>query len=233
VTQTSGAQALDIAFVAARSQTVRAVEPVWKTLTGTEDKAGLEFFTGGRFPIDRVMFDRNGAVFLQGLVIESRKLPEDRWQHRAQQTFYRASVGDQVVESAPATFAVTTEPFWRTRAVAGELRADDGLRVGWLPDELLFVAQGSPPFTLVYGQAGLLPSTWPTDALTQHLGRGVDLAQLPLATLADALDTGGRARLVPAPTPMDWQTMSLWGVLVLGVGLVAFLAVSLVRRQRR
>ena len=65
--------------------------------------------------------------------------------------------------------------------------------------------------------------------LLRQLGAPRDVAALPRATLAAPTTLGGPDRLTAEPEPLDWQTLTLWGVLIAGVGVVGFFAIRLVR----
>ncbi len=231
VSQTTGSAPLVLDGVSARGDSVRPQQPDWKVLAGVSVDRGLEFVTDGVYPVDRVALERPGAVFLQEVEVFSRATREDRWRSRGKQTFYRVSVDGTQVDSAAATFVATADRHWRMTATTGDLPASDQLRIGWVPHELVFVVQGDAPFYLAYGRAGLAPVAWPLKDLVRRLDGEIDLDELPAAILADPVDTGGRDRLKPAPKALDWQAVSLWSVLVLGVALVAWLAIRLVRRQ--
>jgi hypothetical protein len=54
---------------------------------------------------------------------------------------------------------------------------------------------------------------------------------VPFATLGARRELGGAAALV-APRPFPWRTAALWAVLVVGVLVVATMAVRLARDMR-
>ncbi|QEI09285.1 DUF3999 domain-containing protein [Pigmentiphaga aceris] len=96
--------------------------------------------------------------------------------------------------------------------------------------EMVFLARGTPPYTLAMGRA-----------VTQD-------KQLPLAVLVpgyepDRLTTMGTAQAsapvvstVPRQTPAPsnhWKKLGLWAVLLLGVGLLGLMAASLLKGQRK
>jgi hypothetical protein len=54
---------------------------------------------------------------------------------------------------------------------------------------------------------------------------------VPFATLGARRELGGAAALV-APQPFPWRTAGLWAVLVVGVLVVATMAVRLAREMR-
>lgn len=233
IAQAAGDSPLAITRVRARSEAFSAVRRDSKDVAGRRVNGGLEFEVGGRFPIDRVEIDRVAASFLDELVVSSRVDDDTRWRQRGRRSFYRVSVDDHVVTSEPLTVDSVTDRQWRLERPGEMLDADIRLRIGWIPHTLAFVALGSPPYTLAYGRAGGTPRSWPLDEIRKRLSAGERLDELPEAALGERVDAGGVRRLTAPPTPIDWQTVTLWTVLVLGVLVVAVLAIRLVRRGAR
>ncbi|MGE0622436.1 MAG: DUF3999 domain-containing protein [Pseudomonadales bacterium] len=203
----------------------------WKTLTGTANQGGFEFESGGHFPIDRVLVTEEGsASYLISARLFSRERPTDDWRNRGEHSFYRTTVAGQTVASEPLALGHRAQ-YWRVEFDADGLTAPV-LQIGWLPDELVFLTQGPAPYVLAYGRAGVEAKEWPLHQLLQRLNggpEGAELSEVPLARALPAEMLGGPARLEPPPEPVDWQTIVLWSVLVLGVLLVAFFAFRLLR----
>jgi len=95
------------------------------------------------------------------------------------------------------------------------------LRVGWLPHELIFMAQGEGPFTLAVGNPSVQGGP---DLLTPMLRSGS--APLGDASLGPWTPLGGEGLLRPA---RSHTKMVLWAVLGLGVALLGAMALHLVR----
>ena len=98
------------------------------------------------------------------------------------------------------------------------------------PEVMVFLAQGTPPYALVAGSASARRATVPMPALVDALrrDRGAEWQPAP-AYLSTATVLAGDAALVAPPEPRDWKAWLLWGVLLLGAGLVAAFAFSLLR----
>lgn len=203
----------------------------WKTLTGVANKDGFEFESGGHFPIDRIQFTEAGSgSYLVSARLFSREHATDDWRNRGEHSFYRTTVAGQTVESEPLALGHRSQ-YWRIE-FDGDGLADPVLRIGWLPDELVFLTQGTAPYVLAYGRAGLDAKEWPLHQLLQRLNggpEGAELTEVPFARALPPEMLGGPDRLKPPPEPVDWQTIVLWSVLVLGVLLVGFFAFRLLR----
>ena len=105
------------------------------------------------------------------------------------------------------------------------------LRLGYRPEVMVFVAQGSGPFAVVAGSArasrGLAPVPQLVEALRMQHGSDWQPAD---ATLGPPTLLAGDAALAPAPAQRDWKAWLLWGILVGGALIVSGFAFSLLRR---
>ena len=228
IRQLEGATPVIIERVSFRTKRSQLPDRHWKSLSGTSNKDGYEYDTGGKFPLDRIALELPEQTFLLTARLFSRNRAEDRWRDRGQRTFYRVAVDGMVVSSDPVAYTVR-DRYWRVEIV-GDDRATPALKIGWLPDELIFLKQGDPPYVLAYGQADFTGRQWPMGGLLARLDKDVEIQTVPLAGLSAANVLGGPGRLEPAPEPVDWQTVLLWVVLVIGVTFVGFLAFRLARQ---
>jgi len=130
--------------------------------------------------------------------------------------------------SAEPVVQSARDQFWRVELVRGDI-GTPRLKIGWLPDEVVFLKQESAPYLLVYGQAGLAGKQWPLRDLLSRLGADTDLDAIALSAVGAPETLGGPDRLVAPPEPIDWRTIILWLVLVIGVGVVGVLAYRLVK----
>jgi hypothetical protein len=228
ITQINGNLPLQISQVDVRHRSSALPKRRWRTLAGTPVAEGWEFASGGWFPIDRLQLTSSGN-FLVTAHVYSRVNEDDPWRDRGFRTFYLSSVAAVVAESEPLRIN-DGDRFWRVE-FEGEGLTDPALRVGWLPDEVVFLRQGSAPYVLAYGQVDIEGRQWPLTELLRKLNgsRPLDLADVPFARALDAQLLGGPARLVAEPEPIDWRTIVLWTVLLLGVGAVGAMAYRLLR----
>ncbi len=228
ITQIEGRSPLSITGVDVRYRRSELPERRWRTLAGHPVDDGWEFQSGGWFPVDRLQLtsDEN---FLVSARLYSREREENDWRDRGERTFYRSMIAGTVAESEPV-YIDEGDRFWRIE-FDGPALDSPALRISWLPDEVVFLRQGPGPYVLAYGQAGVESRQWPLTELLRKLNGGppVDLANVPFARLMDAQMLGGPDRLVTEPEPIDWRTIVLWMVLVLGVLAVGAMAYRLLR----
>lgn len=104
------------------------------------------------------------------------------------------------------------------------------LSLGYRPDSLVFLAEGSGPYVLAAGSAQARHAEYPIEpalaSLRASLGKDW---QAPVAKLGAAQTSGGDNAMQVPPAPVPWRRWLLWGILVGGALLIAGLALSLLR----
>jgi hypothetical protein len=103
------------------------------------------------------------------------------------------------------------------------------LRFAVRATQLVFLARGAGPYTLALGSATAKAANLPLSTLIP------DYSAKRLASLGQAKVDGGSAVTQPSTaTPVvvgtDWKKIGLWAVLLLGVGFLAAMAFSLLRK---
>jgi hypothetical protein len=100
------------------------------------------------------------------------------------------------------------------------------------PDRIAFLAEGPGPYRLAAGSGSARRTEAPIhDALAELRGRFGKSWEPPPAVPGEREVLGGERALAPAPTPLPWKSWILWAVLAGGAGLVAVLAMRLLRPQ--
>lgn len=102
------------------------------------------------------------------------------------------------------------------------------LHVGWLPQQLVFIARGEGPFQLAYGKVGANSAELPIQTLVPGWRRDSQLRAASATAGAERVLSGARA-LKPAT---DYKTWALWGSLVAGVLVLAWMAWQLARQTQ-
>jgi hypothetical protein len=120
-----------------------------------------------------------------------------------------------------------SDRFWLARQIqpAGPI-ADLKLQATWGAMEIVFLAQGSGPFLLAYGNGSADSSSVALDPLI----KGVIVVQ---AQTGGSYVLGGADRLRLAPRTVPWRMTILWSALGLGVVLLAWMAYRLSRELGR
>ncbi|KAA0949269.1 DUF3999 domain-containing protein [Pseudomonas sp. ANT_H14] len=93
--------------------------------------------------------------------------------------------------------------------------------------QLVFLARGEPPFTLMLGNPSVKAANLPLSTLIP------DYSAKRLASLGQARMVGElvvNSTVAPAPTGTNWKKIGLWAVLLLGVAALGAMANSLLRK---
>ncbi len=227
--------ALTITGVFAELAAARATPvPAWLELAGRRSEAvggdAFEFDTDGRFPVLQVDVALAGNHAVEWR-LESRDDKDAPWQLRAGPwVAYQvdaAGVGSQ--SPAQALNGIVRDHHWRLRA-NGAVADVPKLRLGYRPEVVVFLAQGSAPYALVAGSARARRAQAPIQHLVAEVRRqrGADWQPSP-AYLDTAQPLAGKAAL---EVRRDWRAWLLWTVLGLGALVVVAFAVTLLRVAR-
>ena len=201
----------------------------WSTIAGkpvTNKPGDYEFDTGARVPIDRIHVELPQMNTLVQAQLLARGNEKEAWQQVAQTTAYRITQKGRQFNSDDLQINRDGRRYWLMRIAqqGGGLGKDNpSLKVGWLADQILFLARGRGPFQLAYGAEGVKSGEVPITTLMMNTdGKGGIQAQ-PI-NLGPSIALGGDARLARPPDPFPWKKWILWGVLGLGVVLMGWMA---------
>jgi Protein of unknown function (DUF3999) len=194
---------------------------------GVTNKPGeYEFDIGAQVPIDRIHVELPQMNTLVQAELLARGNEKEAWQSVAQTTAYRITQSGRQFNSDDIQINRDGRRHWlmRISQQGGGLGKDNpSLKVGWLADQILFLARGRGPFQLVYGAEGVKSGEVVIASLmTTADGKGGIQAQS--IKLGSPIALGGDARLARTPGPFPWKKWILWGVLGLGVILMGWMA---------
>ncbi|WP_202844122.1 DUF3999 domain-containing protein [Luteimonas saliphila] len=207
----------------------------WHSLSGTPlDDRGVRahlFTLDGRYPVDTVDIEYPGNDTGQW-TLYSRDDAEAPWTLRAGPwVAYAIGGGDGANRSAPQPLARPTRDRQWKLVGATPAAQTPGLRLGWRPETLVFIAQGTPPYRLVAGSTRTGRADAPVSRSLEEIRRAQGAGWRPgVATPGTMQPLAGDRALGPAPP--DWRTWLLWALLVVGALLVAGFAASLLRKPR-
>ncbi|TDK27231.1 DUF3999 domain-containing protein [Luteimonas aestuarii] len=205
----------------------------WQALDGAAiDDRGTthyEYTLDGRFPIERVDLQLPGNSAGEW-TLYSRDEATTPWVRRTG-PWVSFRIGERGADrSAPQVLSsAVRDRHWRLSGSVPSAQVPQ-LRLGWQPETVVFVAQGTPPYTLVAGSARAARANAPMPQLLEAIRRqhGVDW-QPAVATLGERQQAAGERALVPVEEPRDWKAWLLWALLVGGALLVGTFAISLLR----
>jgi hypothetical protein len=203
----------------------------WRTLTsdGLEPSGAARYDARALLPIQYVDIEFVDPTDTATVTVRSRPTSSSEWTPRHRGLFYSLRESDSVIRNAPVAVVQTTDRYWTAETASeGGWKAErtPRLKVGWHPHELVFLAQGAPPYTLVYGSASAGAADAPVDALLATMDEAERASRIRLATLDAPRTLGGADALKPA---LPLRQVALWAVLIVAVGALAFLAMRLFR----
>ena len=191
------------------------------------------FDTSGHLPIDRLSLIFPEVNTFVRVTFSSRPNDESPWQVRQRGLLYHLAQGETELATPPLEIPATTDRYWLVHVEekgGGLGKGAPRLEIGWLPHRLVFVARGPEPFLLVFGSAREGLCNLRDDALLTTLQDGQQGRIRPAPAMAGPPETlGGIAALHPGISPATWKRWLLWGALILGVAILAGMAVRLYR----
>jgi hypothetical protein len=198
-------------------------DPGWtsETVNARQDAhRDYVFDLGGHVPVERVDLRLAEANSVVAADLYSRKDPRDTWNFVTRARFYRihAPRGDD--QNEPIAVPLNRDRYWLARLPNPPSAGDLALIAAWRPSELVFLAQGDPPFLVAYGSSS---STAARTDLTPFIA---DIT-VPPATLAAGEKLGGAARLAAAKPPFPWRRWILWLVLLGALAALGYMAARL------
>jgi hypothetical protein len=190
-------------------------------ITNKDNELGFDL--GATLPVTQVNLVLPESNSVLKIELFSRARSTDSWRAVTQGEFYRVSGGSSDHNNESIRIPTDADRFWLARQTqpTGSI-GDVKLQARWDAVELVFLAQGSGPFVLAYGNA----SAGPSSVVLEALIKGVTV--MPAETGA-AYVLGGTERLRPPPTTVPWRMAALWFALGLGVLALAWMAYRLSR----
>lgn len=207
-------------------QAAHASQRLPQTAARKTNDGGFEFDLGGHFPLERLHFVYTGPRLLLPAELLSRPDEQSRWQRHGAQVVYKLDGAMPPVEVG------SNHRYWKLQPdsrigtpVPSALRLVGEYR----PQQIVFVAQGEPPYRLQFGDgfndtAGHLPyATLLPDAGRAAVGEAAVSGKL----LSEAGSWYGRV------AHLHWRKLLLWLVLLSGVGLMVWMVLRLGRQTRQ
>jgi hypothetical protein len=221
-------------------------ERQWETVAGRsiDNKPGdYSLDTQGVFPVDRVRFEFPQANTLVAVRLFSRARGDAPWRSITSGIAYRLRHEGTEVSSAALVIGENTDRYWllTVDSRGGGLGAGEPkILFGWIPNDIVWVARGNPPFTLGYGSRDAKPSAYAIESLVPGYRGDADLnaktasaggdKTVPVkAAQADSPAVlGGQLALEER---IDIKRWALWASLVAGVAFLGWMAWRLVKQM--
>ena len=193
----------------------------WRALIPVARDDGYEFDSGGPFPDRRVRIELPDVASSE-VRLYSRADPKKRWQLRYSGPIYDVRANGQRFDHSELELQRPAQRYWRIEVVGDQ--GTPALKLGYLPHRLLFSARGPAPYRLAFGRANLPPHGTDRSAVLRTLQQQVEPVPVWLGRMAEA---GGPQKL-KAERHLPWRTWLVWAILIVGVGVLAWMAKRLV-----
>lgn len=190
---------------------------------GTHRESELSFDLGASLPVTQVNLVLPESNSVRKIELLSRARSANTWRQVAQAEFYRVSTGSSEHANEPIRIPTDTDRYWLARQTQPTAPLSSlELQVTWDAMDVVFLAQGTGPFLLTYGNASVDSASVSLDPLL----KGITVIQ---AQTGSSYVLGGADRLRPPPGTVPWRMTVLWLALGLGVVLLAWMAYRLSR----
>jgi hypothetical protein len=206
------------------------------TLTHIDNPASGEFrfrLTGNP-PADRVFVTLDSDNALAQVEVLSRNNDKEQWQPRGHGLIYRLQRQGSILNNPEVSLkGQITAREWLLRISPENAlgRSTPSVALGFVPHRVSFVARGSGPYLLAYGATGVPAPNGSLNATLDSLPE--DQRRSLTVTLGEERMLGGEQRIAaPSYVERTWKTWVLWGVLILGVLLLARMAHGLLVEMR-
>jgi hypothetical protein len=208
-------------------------EREWKEIAAQPDagkRGDYRLEVGGLFPLDRLALRLPQENTVAPVRIYSRARPADEWTPIARAVVYRLRQDGRELANPDIVVATNSHRHWLLRVDPESGGIGSGMlivRAGWTPREIVFTARGPGPYRMAYGNTRARANALAIEALVPGW-RTDSEPKLPPAMTGAPQELAGAAA---ARQRLDFKKWSLWGALLAGVGLLAWMAWRLWRQM--
>ena len=192
-------------------------------------KAGLQFSEAN------VVLAGTLGVYRELPARQASQGPAWRFDALVSSTFYRITQNDQVRSSGDLDVPTAHATQWVLRTAA-PTALKPTLRLNWQPATLVFLASGNGPYTLAVGRERAVAAAQSIAQVAPGFSEAEVLKLEAVSAGPAALRQGGGAQnasaALEAATAAQRRLIVLWGVLLLGVGVLGFMVWRLMRPSR-
>ena len=160
----------------------------------------------------------------------SRDNEKAAWRYRKEVSQYQLNMGDTTLQSDPVSIRPSNDRYWKLQIQTETHFTESQLpeiKAGWMPKKLYFLAQGSGPFTLAFGNhtIELDQRNSLSDLINSLKQSGASIDRVSIDTVIN----NNKSFKVEEKIP--WKLILLWLVLILGTALMGFMAYRLFQQM--
>lgn len=209
----------------------------WLAVTGTKSSTGLMDFEYGLshpLPYDRIRVAFPQANTLARVTLKGKNGATGAWTTCFSGLLYNLTMMGTAFEKTEVNCGRQSDNQWLLSVEPGDGGIGKGvpaLELGWIPQTLYFVARGEGPYTVAYGSGTVGPWAGRVDSLLSGMDKNDEQHFIMSASMNSVIELGGRKQLEKPKEPLPWKRIMLWVILVGGVCLCAWMALSLVRQM--
>ena len=202
-----------------------------------EDKTGrinIDFESLGHYPANRLKVRLPQANTITYATIFARNASNVAWKQVGYRELRRHKESEPL--SSISDISAIDARYWRlqfNQAEGGIGAENPALYLGWLAPTIVWNARGQAPFSLAVGENPSIVNTIPIATMIPNYN-AQKINNLPVANLIIAKQDAANPQAASTwVAPRDYKTWLLWGGLLLGVLLLAGMAYSLIKSERK
>ena len=225
-----------------RSEPVR--ETLWIKPQPGRFPGDLAYLAGVALPVEQIslklsepniVYPMTTGFYAERPSRQAGKATEWIFQPRANATFYQITQNEQTRRSGALSIAVGHQQEWVIRPQNAVATAQPELGLSWQPATVVFLAGGTPPYTLSFGRTNATPTSQPLAQVAPGFAAkelsGLEQAQAG-ELQANTANVKGDSAAVQAGNSARNRTFILWGVLLLGVAVLGGMAWRLIGQMK-
>lgn len=203
--------------------------------TQNNQHTNIEFEAAGHYPAESVRVGLPDDNTITTVKINVRNKVSESWRNLAEASIYRLVQQKKTLSNPDIVLPLTTARYWQLQFntdSGGIGAASPTLSLGWPTQTIVWNARGSAPFTMQVGEAATTSSNRIRIETLIPDYKAEKIQQLPVTTIQfEAAQTA--ATSIPVnntwSTPADNKRWWLWGGLLLGILVLAGMALSLLK----
>ena len=199
-------------------------------LLATTERDGMTTFVydqQARLPVRSIRVQLAERNTFMNATLTASDLPDGPYQPWFNGSLYDLTYDNERLQSPDISLPDVRSRYWQLGSQTTTQAPQLEFMV--VPDTLVFIAQGEGPFSLAFGHASAPDVSVASHEVLAVLPSGVSLDTLPLAISGEISDLAGDAAL-QAPKDPQYLQYALWTLLLAAVGVLAWMALSLLKR---